>query len=40
MKMKKGKIREKCGDCFYNGECTINLRQCSFLKKQPKIEED
>lgn len=35
--MKKGKYRDKCGDCYYNGNCTINLRECYFFKKQPKI---
>ena len=39
-KMKKEKIREKCGDCFYNGNCLINLKDCFFLKKKkPLIEE-
>jgi hypothetical protein len=40
IKMKKGKYRDKCGDCFYNGECLINLKDCSFLKKRPKNEEE
>ena len=38
--MKKVKYREKCGDCFYNGDCYINLRECPFLKKRKEIEED
>lgn len=31
---KKNKIREKCGDCFYNGQCDIALNKCMFLKKK------
>ena len=38
--MKKAKLREKCGDCFYNGDCLINLNQCPFLKKRKIIESE
>lgn len=38
--MKKGKFREKCGDCFYNGECVLNLKECYFLKKRKILLED
>lgn len=30
----RGKLREKCGDCYYNGCCSIALNQCIFLKKK------
>lgn len=30
----KGKYREKCGDCYYNGTCPLPLNQCMFLKKR------
>lgn len=29
----KGKYRDKCGDCFYNGKCTILLKECIFKSK-------
>ncbi len=38
-KMKKAdikythKLREKCGDCYYNGFCSIHLNKCKYLKK-------
>lgn len=38
--MKKAKLREKCGDCFYNGDCLINLKECPFLKKKKKSSEE
>lgn len=28
------KKREQCGDCYYNGFCKTNLRQCPYLKKR------
>lgn len=31
--------REKCSDCFYNGNCKISLTSCRYLKPQ-KIEEE
>jgi len=31
---KKTKLREKCGDCYYNGSCDIALSKCMFLKKK------
>ncbi|MDY3899255.1 MAG: hypothetical protein SOZ32_03460 [Bacilli bacterium] len=30
----KGKTREKCGDCFYNGSCTLPLNECFFQIKE------
>ena len=30
--------REKC-DCYYNGDCSINLKTCPYLKK-PKVMEE
>lgn len=33
-KNKKNIIREKCGDCFYNGGCNINIKTCPYLKKR------
>lgn len=38
LKKKKPKYREKCGDCFYNGNCDIALNKCMFLKKKRVIE--
>ena len=29
----KTKIREKCGNCFYNGNCIIKVNTCPYLKK-------
>ena len=37
--MKKAKYRDKCSDCFYNGNCLINLNKCPFLKKKKKEHE-
>ncbi len=34
VKTKKNKIREKCGDCYYNGNCIIHLSSCPYLKKR------
>lgn len=28
----KTKISEKCGDCFYNGNCIIKQNTCRYLK--------
>lgn len=28
--------REKCGDCYYNGNCKIALSKCMFIKKKRK----
>lgn len=36
-KKKKNIASKKCGDCFYNGECNINLRTCPYLKKSKEI---
>ena len=30
----KGKHRERCGDCFYNGNCILNLKECYFNKRK------
>lgn len=38
-KTAKGKFREKCGDCFYNGSCDVALNKCMFLKKR-HVQED
>ena len=32
----KGKTREKCGDCFYNGSCTLALSECFFIRNERK----
>ena len=32
----KGKTREKCGDCFYNGSCTLPLSECFFIIKEKR----
>ncbi len=32
----KGKYREKCGECFYNGECLLKLNECIFHNKRKK----
>ena len=32
----KGKYRERCGNCFYNGFCLLNLRECYFIKNEKK----
>lgn len=32
----KGKQREKCGDCFYNGNCILKLNECFFMTKRKK----
>lgn len=29
----KTKIRDKCGNCFYNGSCVIKINSCPYLKK-------
>lgn len=29
-----GKFRDKCGDCYYNGKCTLLLKECVFKNKQ------
>lgn len=34
----KTKKNEKCGDCFYNGNCQISIKSCAYLKKR-KIEQ-
>ena len=31
--VEKGKYREKCGDCYYNGRCTLLLKECVFKNK-------
>lgn len=31
--IEKGKYRDKCGDCYYNGKCTITLKECIFKNK-------
>ena len=31
--------REKCGDCYYNGDCSINLKTCPYLNKSKVMEE-
>lgn len=30
------KTRERCGDCYYNGNCFLNLSECYFIKKENK----
>lgn len=32
------KIREKCGNCFYNGNCNISLNKCFFIKQERKTK--
>lgn len=39
-KEKKGKTRTPCGDCYYNGNCHIYLRQCPYLKKYYRKEKE
>lgn len=33
----KTKIQEKCGDCYYNGNCVIKTNSCIYLKKYEHI---
>lgn len=28
--------RERCGDCYYNGNCKIALSKCMFIKRKRK----
>ena len=35
-KLKTYSFREKCGDCFYNGNCPITLKECAFVKNKKK----
>lgn len=32
----KNKKNEKCGDCYYNGNCIISSKSCIYLKKERK----
>lgn len=34
-----GRRKEKCGDCFYNGNCPRDVRKCIYLKKESTEEE-
>lgn len=34
-----GRKKEKCGNCFYNGNCTRDVRKCIYLKKEEIFEE-
>lgn len=31
-KKTKKTYNEKCGDCYYNGDCNISTRTCPYLK--------
>lgn len=33
----KTKKSEKCGDCYYNGNCVIKQNSCPYLKKKSEI---
>lgn len=37
-KKEKGKLRDRCGDCYYNGGCTLPLNQCYFIKHERKTK--
>lgn len=28
----KTKKQDKCGDCYYNGNCTVKMNTCPYLK--------
>jgi len=30
----KTKRNEKCGDCYYNGNCIISSKSCAYLKNE------
>lgn len=32
----KTKKNEKCGNCYYNGNCTITVKSCPYLKQEKK----
>lgn len=34
-----GRRKERCGDCFYNGNCPLDVRKCIYLKKESTEEE-
>ncbi len=36
----KTKKNEKCGDCFYNGNCIISIKSCPYLKIERKQKVD
>ena len=33
----KTKKQDKCGDCYYNGNCTVKMNTCPYLKTK-KVE--
>lgn len=33
----KAKKQDKCGDCYYNGNCTVKMNTCPYLKTK-KVE--
>lgn len=33
---KQKRKREKCSDCYYNGNCLIPLSKCKYLIKKKK----
>lgn len=33
---KKQRFRERCGECFYNGNCILKLNECFFIKNSKK----
>ena len=35
-KNKKTILKEKCGDCYYNGNCNISIKSCPYLKIRNK----
>ncbi len=36
----KNRKNEKCGDCFYNGNCIISIKSCPYLKNERKQKVD
>ncbi len=35
-----GRKKERCGNCFYNGNCPRDVRKCEYLKKESIPEEE